>query len=262
MTDIAFWAEPVLGVRYAPEDTLQEIKHLDSKKLLISGAISFAVAVLFSTLAAFYWLDSPVSLVVLEHTTRPALAANHVASVVLTPIVPVAAPMPARLPVVAKPPVIKPVVKPRIKHTALVKPAREAGVEASMTDHPAIMPEPAIRLVIKHTAAVKVPREDHPAIKPVPVVKYTAESALTRNPVPVPEPAFPLASKPVAVTKPVDMATAGKFGLRDISATDVTLLNGSHVKTGDRLPNGEMLMTINKQIGSIETDHRIMVLLP
>jgi hypothetical protein len=63
-------------------------------------------------------------------------------------------------------------------------------------------------------------------------------------------------------SKPVDIAPAEKLGIREVRADSITLINGVKVKMGSRLPNGEVLISIEPKQGLVETSHRVMMVSP
>lgn len=62
--------------------------------------------------------------------------------------------------------------------------------------------------------------------------------------------------------KPVDIAPAEKLGISQIQSDSLTLKNGSKVNLGGRLPNGEIVKHIDPTKGMVETDRRVLMVLP
>ena len=60
--------------------------------------------------------------------------------------------------------------------------------------------------------------------------------------------------------RPSNIATAEKFGIRQIASNMIILLNGSRVAVNGRFPNGELLLSIDQLKGIVETDRRTMVI--
>jgi hypothetical protein len=62
------------------------------------------------------------------------------------------------------------------------------------------------------------------------------------------------------VNKPVDMAPQEKFGIKEYSAESITLVNGAKIKVTSKLPNGEVILSIDPVHGIVETDRRMIVM--
>ena len=65
-----------------------------------------------------------------------------------------------------------------------------------------------------------------------------------------------------AESKPTDIASGEKLGIREILSDGIVMLNGRRVKNGSTLPNGEVLMGTDATKGMAETDRRVLVLTP
>lgn len=65
-----------------------------------------------------------------------------------------------------------------------------------------------------------------------------------------------------AESKPTDIASGEKLGIREILPDGIVMLNGRRVKNGSTLPNGEVLMGTDATKGIAETDRRVLVLTP
>jgi hypothetical protein len=65
-----------------------------------------------------------------------------------------------------------------------------------------------------------------------------------------------------AESKPTDIASGEKLGIREILPDGIVMQNGRRVKNGAALPNGEILMGTDTAKGMVETDRRLLVLTP
>jgi len=65
-----------------------------------------------------------------------------------------------------------------------------------------------------------------------------------------------------AESKPTDIASGEKLGIREILPDGIVMQNGRRVKNGSALPNGEVLMGTDASKGMVETDRRVLVLTP
>jgi hypothetical protein len=65
-----------------------------------------------------------------------------------------------------------------------------------------------------------------------------------------------------AESKPADIASGEKLGIREVLPDGIVMQNGRRIKNGSSLPNGEMLMGTDATKGMVETDRRVLVLTP
>ena len=65
-----------------------------------------------------------------------------------------------------------------------------------------------------------------------------------------------------AESKPTDIASGEKLGIREVLPDGIVMQNGRRIKNGSALPNGEMLMGTDATKGMVETDRRVLVLTP
>lgn len=65
-----------------------------------------------------------------------------------------------------------------------------------------------------------------------------------------------------AESKPTDIASGEKLGIREVLPDGIVMQNGRRIKNGSQLPNGEILMGTDVTKGMVETDRRILVLTP
>jgi len=61
------------------------------------------------------------------------------------------------------------------------------------------------------------------------------------------------------VQKQIDIAPAAKVGIQHINSRSIDLVNGRRISLGEKLPNGELLMSIDSITGRIETDRRVIM---
>jgi hypothetical protein len=72
----------------------------------------------------------------------------------------------------------------------------------------------------------------------------------------------PLPPVKFAVNRPTEMAVASKFAIKSISSTGVVLANGAKIPLGGHFPNQEQVIGIDVAEGRIDTDRRVIILLP
>lgn len=65
-----------------------------------------------------------------------------------------------------------------------------------------------------------------------------------------------------AESKPTDIASGEKLGIREVLPDGIVMQNGRRIKNGSSLPNGEILMGTDAIKGMVETDRRVLVLTP
>jgi len=65
-----------------------------------------------------------------------------------------------------------------------------------------------------------------------------------------------------ADSKPTDIASGEKLGIREVLPDGIVMQNGRRIRNGSSLPNGEMLMGTDATKGMVETDRRVLVLTP
>jgi hypothetical protein len=88
----------------------------------------------------------------------------------------------------------------------------------------------------------------------------SATVAVMKSPVTQAVPSSP--AIPLPPNRPVNIAPAAKFGLRQVSPDSIMLANGMRIRINGRFPNGEMLLGIDPVKGVVETDRRSMVITP
>lgn len=62
-----------------------------------------------------------------------------------------------------------------------------------------------------------------------------------------------------ASQKPIDIAPASKVGIQYINSKSIDLITGRKINIGEKLPNGEILISVDSTTGKIETDRRVIM---
>jgi hypothetical protein len=270
----AFWAESAAGIQYKGPDTSVLVKRYKSNRLrnaALAASVGFvtlfllqiavkpkhgADVVILAGLQPGTLYAPPVDTVIAALPSPPPEPPPAPLAKIVTPpakSLPVAAPS-----VKAKPPVTIAFRAPEtplpVKKIAAVEPRKIAAPAPAVAKFVA-MPKPEVAVVAPaQTASPKVPSLPKQAALPTKDSAATASAqADTRS---AAERDFARASKPV------DIAPGEKLGIRDVKPEVITLVNGQKVLIGGRLPNGEVLLSIDHKQGLVETTQRIMIVSP
>lgn len=294
-----YWAETALGERYVPEDHGWMKTHYRAAMVLggvasalTAGAVLGAIAYRQSTALprvalASYEIEAvphrpvPAPLVPARDQAAPAPRPAPVKTVEPPP--PSSAPPPtaaAAADAVPQPSRRgEPVAKPR--------PVEEKQRPAARPPTPA--PAPKQKLAPRAAEPAPAPRTPAPAVKeqepptpvkaPEPSKPVKAQRAAALQPAPhestrskppehvgAPQPAEQVHAqvglRKAAGSKPTDIASGEKLGIREILPDGIVMQNGRRIKNGTALPNGELLMGTDAAKGMAETDRRVLVLTP
>lgn len=240
MSDLdLYWAEEALGEPYPPQD-YRWMKSSRRGGLLLGGAACIMTASTFLGSAADLTMDRTphVSISLYEiqsdahRELQPPRSAPAAAARAETQIGSRTSP-----------------------HTSVPK---EVITKATLA--PALAPTPA-RAEVKTQAARPVKPAQPPAAalaqaKPAPQAAVAASSPGAVKP----ESETSVGISKSADSKPTDIASGEKLGIREILSDGIVMQNGRKVRSGSALPNGEILMGTDVGKGIAETDRRVLVL--
>lgn len=261
MSDLnLYWAEEELGEPYVPQD-YRWMKSTRRVGLMRGGATCVLTASVLLGSAAYLQVDSSPHVAISSYEIEfvaqasPQAPSPPAATSETLHAVPVGrAESPGRAhigvnelatrPTTATGPAVtsKPAAPAEVKIKA---PAREKTLLAQAPDNsrpagaPALVPAPAQAKVVP-----------------------TAAAAAPAAPVAKPEPDTRMGISKGADSKPTDIASGEKLGIREILPDGIVMHNGRKIKNGSALPNGEILMGTDAGKGMAETDRRVLVLTP
>lgn len=294
-----YWAEKALGERYVPED--HGWMHTRYRAALVLGGVASALTA-GAVLGAIAYRQSTapprVSLAsyqaeALSHWPVPAL---------LVPASDVPAPAPRPAPVkAAEPPPPSSSPAPTALATVVAAPQpsrreepgakpRQAEEKQRPAEEPSTQaPAPKLKPAPGSAEPAPTPRAPAPAVKvqeppkpvkaPEPSKPVKAQPSAALRPAPqestkskpqetasAPQPAEQahahVGMSKSAGSKPTDIASGEKLGIREILPDGIVMQNGRRIKNGTSLPNGELLMGTDAAKGMAETDRRVLVLTP
>lgn len=270
MPDLSlYWAEEALGEPYAPQD-YRWMKSTRRAGLLLGATTCVLTAGALLGGAAYYLVDSSPHVVISSYEVE-----------VVTPEIRQALPAPAASP--SKEPTApaargeSPVearsakeAAPRaatIRSPGVALHPVAAGAESKVTPARAeAKARPSTVVVAKEIARpTKSPEEVKPknTLTPAPTKTNQAAVVTTQDvPAAKPEPDTRMGISKSAESKPTDIASGEKLGIREILPDGIVMHNGRKVKNGSALPNGEVLMGTDAGKGMAETDRRVLVLTP
>jgi len=242
-----YWAEEALGDPYAPQD-YRWMKSSRRGGLMLGGAACVLTASTLLGGAAYLTMDRTPHVAISSYEIEVVAPDGHQPS-------PPAAPVPS--PVVTPP---APAARAEAAADAHMARKEAAPTEIKVKAVPAPAPSPA---EAKAQAARSVEPARPPAAAPA-QAKATPTPATAAPIVPAakPEPDTRVGISKGADSKPTDIASGEKLGIREILPDGIVMHNGRKVRNGSALPNGEILMGTDAGKGMAETDRRVLVLTP
>ena len=241
MSDLnLYWAEEALEEPYAPQD-YRWMKSTRRVGLMLGGATCALTASVLLGSAVYLQVDSSPHVAISSYEIEVVAQAS--------PQTPPPAVIPETIPAVpaaraASPSEVRTSLKesaPRPTATGPVVASKPTAAPAEVKIKEASAPSPA---KIRHSAA-----------------KYAAAPA-PAAPAAKPESDTRMGISKAADSKPTDIASGEKLGIREILPDGIVMHNGRKVKNGSALPNGEILMGTDAGKGMAETDRRLLVLTP
>lgn len=270
-----YWAEEELGEPYAPQDYSWMIATRRAGMLLGGATCVLTTSALLGA-AVYHFVDPTprvsISSYETEMTTtlpamiRPSEALGSARSNKAPDLAP--APAGAALITVAAP------QKPAVTHSEVVAPTAAPRQARPVMTGPApdrTRPLPAatsdMRQLIKPQVATVAPESATAPDRPILTTAAAMDGRLQAT---LPDAAPPAKTQPdtriglskAAESKPADIASGEKLGIREILPDGIVMQNGRRVKNGSQLPNGEILIGTDAAKGMAETDRRVMVVTP
>ncbi|WP_027866365.1 hypothetical protein [Massilia alkalitolerans] len=262
-----YWAEKALGERYVPED--RRWMHTRYRAALLLGGVASALTAGAVLGAIAYRQSTAPPRVALASYQTEALSHRPVpAPLVPASDVPAPAPRPAPVKAVEPPPPTSSPV-PTALAAAVPAPKQKLAPRAAEPSPAPRAPASAVK-VQEPPKPVKVPEPSKPvkaqpaaALPPAPQENTRSKP---QEPVSAPQPAEQVHAQvglsKAAGSKPTDIASGEKLGIREILPDGIVMQNGRRIKNGTSLPNGELLMGTDAAKGMAETDRRVLVLTP
>ncbi|MFC5511039.1 hypothetical protein ACFPOU_07860 [Massilia jejuensis] len=275
MSDLnLYWAEEVLGEPYAPQD-YRWMKSTRRVGLMLGGATCALTASVLLGSAAYLQVDS-----------SPHVAISSYEIEVVAQASPQAPPLPAIIPES-----IPAVPAAPAERTSDVRTSLKESLPRPIATGPAVASKPATAPAAAKIKEAPAPPPARPRPSTVPAGEKTQLAKATETPraaaapaqvpaqaqakvIPAPAAAAPAApaAKPEpdtrmgiskgADSKPTDIASGEKLGIREILPDGIVMHNGRKIRNGSPLPNGEILMGTDAGKGMAETDRRVLVLTP
>lgn len=241
MSDLnLYWAEEALGEPYAPQD-YRWMKSTRRVGLILGGATCALTASVLLGSAVYLQVNS------LPHVAISSYEIEVVAQA--SPQPPPPAVIPETIPAVPAARAASPsAVRTSLKESA----PRPAAARPVVASKPSAAPA---EVKIKEASAPSPAKTRHGA------AKYAAAPA-PAAPASTPESDARMGISKAADSKPTDIASGEKLGIREILPDGIVMHNGRKVKNGSALPNGEFLMGTDAGKGMAETDRRLLVLTP
>lgn len=256
-----YWAEEALGEPYAPQD-YRWMKSTRRIGMLLGGSACVLTTGALLGAAAYHLVDPAprvsISSYEIEFATaqsaapappQPAKNEPRSAPPVHTPQIASAAAQKADSPNAA--PSARPTIAPKVDRAANAIAARPSPAPAApqAAAHPAPpAPAPAVPERVAPVPAAPDKRLQAKSPDAAPAVKAEADTRVGLS--------------KAAESKPTDIASGEKLGIREILPDGIVMQNGRRVKNGSQLPNGEVLMGTDATKGMAETDRRVLVLTP
>lgn len=144
-----------------------------------------------------------------------------------------------------------PTIAPKVDRAANATAARPSPVPAAPQASPplaAAAPAPAAPERVAPVPAASDKRLQAKSPDATPAVKTEADTRVGLS--------------KAAESKPTDIASGEKLGIREILPDGIVMQNGRRIFNGSQLPNGEILMGTDVSKGMAETDRRVLVLTP
>lgn len=244
-----YWAEEALGEPYAPQD--YRWMTASRRTGLILGGVTCALTTGALLGAAVYHLVDPAPRVSISSYEAEVIVPQPAAAVVAQiQAAPETNKISATVPEAPRPAQIAasgPQVAPSRPEAPAPKTAAPKPQLANTAPAPALAPTAAPDRT--KTPAATSDRQSAAKLA-------DAASALK------PESDAKVGLSKAAESKPTDIASGEKLGIREILPDGIVMLNGRRVKNGSTLPNGEVLMGTDATKGIAETDRRVLVLTP
>lgn len=281
MSDLnLYWAEEALGEPYAPQD-YRWMKSTRRVGLMLGGATCALTASVLLGSAAYLQVDrsphvaiSSYEIEEVAQASRPPLPppAARPESIPATPASPTDSPgdvrtslnQSAQRPAATSPAVVsKPDAAPaEEKNMAAAAPAHSRTRASTVPASEKTRPTETIETPRAAAAPAQVPAPVQTKAIAAPAAAAPAAPTPPAAPTAKPEPDTRIGISKGADSKPTDIASGEKLGIREILPDGIVMHSGRKIKNGSALPNGEILMGTDAAKGMAETDRRVLVLTP
>lgn len=246
-----YWAEEALGEPYAPQD--YRWMTTSRRTGLLLGGVTCALTTGALLGAAVYHLVDPAPRVSISSYEAEVISPQSAAST--------AAQAPANQAT------NKSLAVPAAPRYAQIAPSASQRVAPSRPEAPvprvaAPKPDLANTTPAPRPSPVQTTTPDHTKAPAATLDRQPAAKLADATPAPKPEGDTKVGLSKAAESKPTDIASGEKLGIREILPDGIVMLNGRRVKNGSTLPNGEVLMGTDATKGMAETDRRVLVLTP
>jgi len=275
MSDLnLYWAEEAFGEPYTPQD-YRWMKSTRRTGLILGGAACVLTAGSLLGGTVYLTVDrsprvaiSSYEIEVASHAAPQARPASAPALATVPDTLPTAAAARPEPTVDARMSQKAAVPTPTVSNQAVTSKAAAAPKEVMIKTAPALAPVKA-EADASSTPKARIQSGKAPEVPAPPVAapaqaKSTPATPTAAAPAPAakPEPDTRMGISKGADSKPTDIASGEKLGIREIQPDGIVMQNGRKVKNGSPLPNGEILMGTDAGKGMVETDRRVLVLTP
>lgn len=266
-----YWAEEALGEPYAPQD-YRWMKSTRRAGLMLGGATCALTASVLLGSAAYLQVDSSPHVVISSYEIEVVAQASPQAPSpnVIPESIPAAPAAPAERTSDVRTSLKEAAPRPTATSPAVASKPPAAPAEAKIKEAPApARPRLSTVPAGEKTQLAKATETPRAAAAPAQVsapaqakVIPAPAAAAPAAPAAKPEPDTRMGISKGADSKPTDIASGEKLGIREILPDGIVMHNGRKIKNGSALPNGEILMGTDAGKGMAETDRRVLVLTP
>lgn len=249
-----YWAEEALGEPYAPQD--YRWMTTSRRTGLILGGVTCALTTGALLGAAVYHLVAPAPRVSISSYEAEVIMPQPAAAVVAQiPAAPATNKITAPVPDAPRPAQIA-ASGPQVAPSRPEAPAPKTAAPKTAA------PKPQLVNTAPAPAPAPMAAPDRTKTPAATLDRQSAAKLADATPAPKPESDAKVGLSKAAESKPTDIASGEKLGIREILPDGIVMLNGRRVKNGSTLPNGEVLMGTDVTKGMAETDRRVLVLTP
>lgn len=246
-----YWAEEALGEPYAAQDYSWMTSTRRVGMILGGVTCALTTSALLGT-AAYRLVDRSPRVVIAGYEIE---VATQVAAAYPAPSAPAASNKSTEI---ANQALVRQAAATAPSKAPSARSVAPAPSPASATPRTPLSPQIADRPRL----AATTPNRPTPLAPSGPTVKFAQAGLPDAAPTPKPEPDTRIGLSKAAESKPTDIASGEKLGIREILPDGIVMQNGRRVKNGAALPNGEILMGTDIAKGMVETDRRLLVLTP
>lgn len=259
-----YWAEEAIGEPFVSQD-YRWMKSARRTGMLLGGVTSVLTTGVLVSVAVYHLVEPAPRVSISSYQIELTTAPSGAPSPSQPPNVPISKRNPSPAPADSLRVVVAASQKPALPHgaaaaLAMVPPKPEHAAKAPVK---AALPNPPVQQV-KAQVAPAPAAPDRIARAPAPAVPDQRLQAKSPDTTPAVKPDVDtrIGLSKAAESKPTDIASGEKLGIREILPDGIVMQNGRRIKNGSPLPNGEILMGTDATKGMAETDRRVLVLTP